>query len=98
MSAPIVILLRRDPKTLTQAEMQAFQAKFGPTLSFVRTDPVDYREHLEHCQVHRVAAVLLPTEKPIPAAAMDAGFVHVVVMPDGTLAKLEPLIPKFSPL
>jgi hypothetical protein len=93
-----VLLLRRNPEDLSELETSALKAQFGPDVNFVRTDPTDYKEHLEDCQNIRPAAVLLPKEKPIPSDAMEAGFPHIVVFPDGKLAQLEPLIPSFKSL
>ena len=98
MSAPIVILLRRDPGTLTEIEKTALQLKFGKDIKFIRTDPADYRQHRADCERLMAVAVLLPKERPIPATAMEEGFVHVVVFDDGTVQKLLPLEPEFQPL
>lgn len=93
----IVILLRRDPNTVGPDLRQAFEAKVGGKVEFIRTDPVDYVEHLGDCQRLHPVAILLPTEKPITSAAMEQGFPHVIVTPRCELLELEPFVSTFVP-
>ncbi len=47
------------------------------------------------CQELKPDVVLLPKDRPIPAAAMEHGIVHVAVV-GGKLCKLLPLVPQFE--
>lgn len=69
----------------------------GDEIVFRRTDPRDYKEHAAQCDELKPAFVLLPLERPIPSVAMEKGFQHVVIDPQGDLIELEPLAPKFKP-
>lgn len=93
-----VILLRRNPEELTTVEKTILHDRYGADLEFVRTDPPDYRQHLADCQRLSPVAVFLPLDKPIPSAAMDAGFPHITVFPDGSLQRLVDLRAEFEPI
>ena len=94
-----VLLLRRDESDLSEGERTAFQAKWpGEELKFVRTDPKDFKEHAEDCTRIQPDAVVLPVERPIPYLAMQAGFKHVTLGPDGTkLLELKKMDVVFEP-
>lgn len=95
-SSPVlVILLRRDASSLTPEEIALIREKFpGREIDFRRTDPRDYREHAAQCDELKPEMVLLPLERPIPSLAMEKGFQHVAITPNG-LMELLPLEPKF---
>ncbi len=92
-----IILLRRNPDSLTPEEIAMLKATFpGRELSFFRTDPQDYKEHLLNCEAIQPEVVILPLERPIPSLAMEQGYAHVVITPNG-LSELLPLQPQFKP-
>src|ERR1700677_1630994 len=90
-----IIVLQRDPSSLTIRERTLLKAQYGADINLIRTDPVNYREHLANCERFEAAAVLLPLDKPIPSAAMEKGFPHVTVLSNGRLARLASLKPIF---
>lgn len=97
MEEVTIILLRRDPETLSLQEVDALRACFsGKKLNIVRTDPRDYMEHDEQCRKLGPAAVILPMEKPIPSAAMERGVPHIAWLPTNTFGRLKPLVPDFD--
>ena len=92
-----VLILRRAESELTVGERAALTAAFpDQKFEFVTTNPRDYEEHAVDCARLEPRVVLLPRERPLPSLAMEHGFVHVTVGPDGYLHKLLPLIPKFE--
>jgi len=91
----LILVLRRE---VSQEERTAFEKKFpGRSLRF---ECVNSRDHLEHaaiCTERNPVAVLLPKDRPIPSTAMEHGFAHVTIAPDGEVLELLPLIPHFKP-
>ena len=94
----LVLLLRRDPETLSDDEEATLRQAFGENVKLERIDPVDYLQHAAICRERQPDAVLLPLERPIPSLAMEEGFRHVVCGPSGQVMQLEPMQVKFSPL
>lgn len=90
------ILLVRG-KALTSEEFAIIQAAFpGEKLDLVPTSPLDYLDHAENCRIEKPDVVVLPKDRPVPSLAMQEGFAHVVITPDG-LKELLPLVPEFKP-
>jgi len=90
-----VILLRRDK--LSSSEEKMLQKVFADQeLEYHRTDPVDYKEHLRDCERIKPVAVVLPLEKPIPSAAMEKGFCHILIEEGKDIVQLESIIPRFT--
>ena len=92
-----VLVLRRDPNELDAKLTGGIADVFrGRTVEFVRVDPRDHLEMDALCCEHDAAAVILPSERPIPATAMERG-VPFVDLRDGKVVKLKPLVPEFEP-
>jgi len=94
-----ILLLRRMKEDLNPAELSALEAKWpDEELKFVRTDPRDFKEHADDCTRIQPDVVILPVERPIPSLAMQAGFRHVTMSPDGTtLIELQKINVEFGP-
>ncbi len=97
MKEVIVGILRRDLSDLTDAEKEVVSKAFPDSqLVWTRMDSKDYLEHATACAEVQPTIVILPKDRPIPAKAMEEGFPHVVISPNGLL-ELEPLQPTFKP-
>ena len=93
----LVTIMRKDLKDLPRVQVAAIRAVFpeGARIRFLRTDPVDFREHLADCERLKPDLVFLP-EEPIPGRAMQAGVGHGAFRPNGTVEKLLPFVPPFT--
>lgn len=92
----VILLLRRDAKSLTEHERLVLHGAFpDDDIRFIRADPTNYREHYEICTAVGAAAVLLPAENPIPSLAMERGIPHITVV-DNKCLELLPLKPEFK--
>ena len=91
----LVLILRRDPEELTANEKKSIEEKFPEGVEYQRVDPADFLEHDRLCRELNPVAVLLPRERPIPTLAIEHGFSHVIVDPEGVVMELQPLYPQF---
>jgi len=98
MKNKLVLMMRRSPEDLNAGQDAAIRDLFlGCQVTFERIDPVDYLEHAAICRKLKPDMVLLPREQPVPSLAMEEGFTHCVVSPDGTVMRLLPITPQFVP-
>lgn len=92
--AGIVFLMRLDYKDLPLLEAVAIRAKFPDReIEFIRVDPQDYLIHMQLCRAFQPLFVRLPRERQIPSLAMEEGYPHGIVTPQGEVLKLKDLPP-----
>ena len=93
-----ILVLRRDVSDLPPEFVAAIREGFsqaGKVIEFVAINPRDYAEHDELCRLHKAAAVILPTDRPIPSLAMERGIPHLDFR-GGQLVRLAKLDPQFE--
>ncbi len=78
-----VLLLRRDPESLREAEREVLDRLFPEGYTVMRTDPRNFQDHIDNCMQFRAQMVVLPADKPIPEAALEQGFRHMFFTPIG---------------
>lgn len=89
-----ILLLR---STITGEQIATLRREI-PYVAFdiFGSNPADYREHAANCERLRPDLVVLPTEKTVPSLAMERGFAHVAISPEG-VQKLVRVVPEFVP-
>src|SRR5262245_4649652 len=93
------VMAMRRPRGNKQEQAAIAGAHPGEEIRYFRRDPADYMQHHANCTATLnpdVDLVLLPRERSVPSLAMERGFRHVTLTPDG-LMMLVGLEPEFVP-
>jgi hypothetical protein len=74
----VLILLRRDPRSLTRLQQEQLAQAFPRGYELVRTDPRTHLEHFQDCLRMRPQAVIVPDEKQILSTAVRENITHII--------------------
>src|SRR5689334_13068428 len=86
-----LVLVRRDPHSLSTDELSRLRALFGSDLSLMRIDSTHSQDHLRILrEIGAPAEVFtyLPGVEPLPSPAMKMGYKHIFLGEDSRFRQL----------